>query len=64
MSVSREEFIKNQRECEKNGVPFFMPSDGVCYHCSGDIISYLIKKGDDGKEIVTGCPICCYSYCE
>ena len=59
--VTREEFMKNQREIK---APDFMPHNGICYRCRRDIIPTLIANGNDGTCLVTGCPLCCYSYCE
>ena len=41
-----------------------MPNNGRCYSCNRDIIPALIEKGEDGSALVTGCPLCFYSYCE
>lgn len=63
--VNREEFLKNQKEyCERKKAPFFMPGNGMCYRCRQDIIPALIKKGGDGNTLVTGCPLCLWSYCD
>jgi len=64
--ITREQFITNQRKyCKKNNAPFFMPANGICWHCHQDIVSALIAKGHTGlDELVTGCPLCCWSYCE
>ena len=63
--MTRQEFIENQKTlCKEKDWPFFMPSDGRCYYCRGDIITELIKKGKDGTELVSGCPLCFYRYCE
>lgn len=63
--VTREKFIENQlKYCEENAAPLFIPISGRCYRCRGDIITELIKRGDDGMALVTGCPICLHSFCE
>jgi hypothetical protein len=59
--ITRDEFLKNQREIK---APFFMPGNGVCYRCRKDIISTLIKNGNNGTSLVTGCPLCFWSYCD
>lgn len=62
-TVTREQFIDNQKKyCGDNGAPFFMPDDGYCYRCRRDIIPHL--KGNGSDHLVTGCPLCFYSYCE
>ena len=65
-TVTREQFIKNQRKyCNEHAAPFFMPGDGLCYRCKKDIIAVLIEGGKTGAEkLVTGCPICFRSYCD
>jgi hypothetical protein len=64
--MTREMFISNQeRHCSKIGAPLFLPLNGMCFTCGSDIISALIKRGEDGsKELITGCPICHRSYCD
>ena len=63
--VTKEEFLKNQREyCDRAGAPFFMPEDGACFSCRRQIIPALIKKGKNGTQLITGCPLCCRSYCD
>lgn len=60
-----QEFIKNQKEyCKETGAPFFMPSDGICWACGGNIVLKLIADGETGKSLVTGCPICHRTYCD
>jgi len=65
-TITRQIFIANQKElCHRLSAPSFMPADGMCYKCGSDVISALIKRGENGsKELVTGCPICHRSYCE
>lgn len=41
-----------------------MPYNGICFSCHNDIIPELIKRGNDGTHLVTGCPICNRSYDE
>ena len=64
--ITREIFVVNQEIlCHKRSAPLFMPLNGVCYNCGSDIISALIKRGEDGsKELITGCPICHRTYCD
>jgi len=65
MEITREDFLKNQKEyCKEKSAPFFMPRTGMCYSCHRDIIPALIEKGQNGKSLITGCPLCHYSYCE
>ena len=42
--------------------PHFFPESGVCAFCKGDVMAYLGEKY--GTTAITGCPLCCYSYCE
>ena len=65
MTSEREEFIKKQKECwDKNDAPHFMPGNCICYFCNGDIALEEIERGNNGSELVTGCPLCHRSYCE
>jgi len=65
--VTRSIFIKNQlKEVGKvlgKGI-MFMPKNGICWNCGGDIINKERKKGNDGSIMITGCPYCHQSYCE
>ena len=63
--ITREQFIENQeKHCKKNVAPFFMPRNGICFRCKRDIIPKLIEQGQTGEVLVTGCPLCNYSYCD
>jgi hypothetical protein len=63
--ITREEFLQNQNDlCKRKNIPFFMPYNGICFSCHNDIIPELIKRGNDGTHLVTGCPICNRSYDE
>lgn len=39
--------------------PFFAPLDGFCHLCGNQV---FLRR--DGIELVTGCPSCCWSYCD
>lgn len=62
--ITVAEFIKNQEEyCKEHDTPFFMPNSDRCWSCKGRFITELIKDGLTGKEkLITGCPICNYSF--
>lgn len=64
----RNEFIKRQKEIIQDGSfmqgSMFMPNDGYCYHCRGDVLQEEINRGNDGSKLVTGCMFCYRSYCE
>jgi len=61
--ITKEEFIKNQIEyCKTKNIPFFMPHNGICFSCHRDIIPELIKNGQTGNSLITGCPLCHYSF--
>jgi hypothetical protein len=58
------EFITNQKEyCNENDTPFFMPDTDRCWRCGGQFITQLIKDGETGRDkLITGCPLCNYSF--
>ena len=67
--------IKAQAEFTgAKGYPHFAPRNGKCYHCRRDIYapithddtSYVsgITVERAGTELITGCPHCCWSYCD
>lgn len=64
----RKDFMAKQSECIKDGSwmdgKYFMPGNGRCYHCGGDLIESQIKKGNNGSQLVTGCDYCHRSYCD
>jgi len=56
--ITRQEFLKNQEDlCKRKNIPFYMPYNGICFSCRRDIIPVLIKQGETGNTLVTGCPI-------
>lgn len=57
----KEEFMNKQKKLD---APLFMPSNFKCWSCNQDIFDALIKKGNDGTELVTGCPLCARTYCD
>lgn len=65
IGMSREAFIQRQKElCITKGWPLFMPSSGYCWNCHEDFVSVEMRHGNDGTQLVTGCRICCRSYCD
>ena len=68
----RQAFIAKQKETFSKRAPnlvsqwteMFMPKNGKCWHCNGDIIEDELKNGNDGSELVTGCPYCFRTYCD
>lgn len=40
----------------------FMPSGGFCGRCSSDVTELLIDINDG--DAITGCPVCCKSWCD
>ena len=60
---TRQELLDAQVAlCEEKGSPHFMPGNGICWHCHGDMVT---RYGDRLKtEVITGCPLCCRTYCD
>jgi len=49
--------------CKKNKYPHFAPINGICWSCGNQIYDKVsIVKA--GKELITGCPICCRTFCD
>lgn len=45
-----------------DGNPHFAPYDGICSTCRGDLVEHY---GDGyATAWITGCPLCCRSYCD
>ena len=59
---TRQKLLAAQKAyCEERDSPYFMPRNGICWNCRGDVVA---KYGDRLKtEVITGCPICCRTYC-
>jgi|GEM_PF-1377465 len=55
--VVEEPMAKQKKYCEEHKLPFFAPSDGICWSCHK-------KIPDDDSKHVTGCPFCSWSYCD
>ena len=56
--------IKAQEDyCEKENVLHFAPTDGICYRCDKQIY-HDITLDEASNELITGCPICGWSYCD
>ena len=46
-----------------HGLPVFAPETGRCFKCKRDIYQ-KISVERARRELITGCPYCCYSYVE
>lgn len=69
-TMSEEELIDlevkkaiQERYCKEHKIPNFTPSDGICWSCHKQIFHKLTKEQCESEHI-TGCPICCRSYCD
>jgi hypothetical protein len=68
--MNEEKAIIDQKNyCIDNRKPHFAPEDGICFHCHKSIYrTYGGSKGISAdyacKHLITGCPHCCYSFCE
>lgn len=65
MSHNPEEAMKAQKRfTEKNELPHFAPTNGICWGCRRNIYSaprgYTVERA--GEELITGCPHCHKSY--
>jgi hypothetical protein len=55
-----EKRCKAQAElCRRNDYPHFAPYNGICPSCRKQI--YDVR---DGTSHITGCPLCCQTYCD
>lgn len=59
--------------CEQHDLPMYAPRNGLCYHCGYNIFMPVNRsKGavlgitveEAGAKLITGCPICNYSFVE
>lgn len=60
---ARQILIQAQKNlCDSLQMPFFMPRDGICFRCDGDIVG---AKGIAlVAEYITGCPLCARTFCD
>ena len=71
------ESIKAQNAyCEKHGCPVFIPANGWCPNCGGNIFEpYQVRRGAEyvtlginvteaGNRLITGCPLCGRTFCD
>ncbi len=49
--------------CDGDEIPDFAPADGICWACGGQIYA-AITLAKAGSERITGCPLCCRSFCD
>lgn len=59
----KDKIEKQKAFCKKNEVPYFAPSDGICWSCHKQIYD-MIDEDYCEREHITGCPNCCRSYCD
>lgn len=52
---------EQKKMCEKNKVPMFAPSDGICFYCGKSIYEYASVE-EAGKYYITSCPYCKRSF--
>ena len=51
--------------CDREHDPHFAPHSGICFHCHQNIYAEGgISVEEAGRELVTGCPFCNYSFCD
>lgn len=60
--------------CRNHGYPHFAPASGRCYRCNQDIYAEGKRRNGNpskgisveraGRELITGCPHCSWSFCE
>lgn len=60
---ARQILIQAQKNlCNSDQIPFFMPLDGICFRCDGDIVGAMGIT--IATEHVTGCPLCARTFCD
>ncbi len=58
-----DKLLAQKSYCERQGVPYFAPFDGVCSFCGKQIYNATgvsLKQATD--ELITGCPHCHHTY--
>lgn len=64
--------VAQSRYCRERGIPHFAPKSGKCWKCGYNIYlpantateSPAISVEQAGREHITGCPYCHWSFCE
>lgn len=59
--MKREVIAAQEAYCKEIGYPMFMPDDGRCFRCNRDITERITVERA-GTELITGCPLCHWSY--
>jgi hypothetical protein len=59
----QEKIDAQQAYCDKLELPQFAPTDGICWCCSGQIYKAITLEKASTQHI-TGCPLCCRTYCD
>ena len=61
-----EAIMAQMKYCEENKLPHFSPFDGICYKCHQQIFGVEggITVEQASTTLITGCPLCNFSYCE
>lgn len=50
--------------CKSHSVTRFAPDSGICFVCGRQIYDTPEMQAKAGKQLITGCPHCSWSYCE
>ena len=62
-----------EKYCNEKGYPHFAPHNGICFRCRKNIYMQYTHPGGyktgisvekAGSILITGCPHCCWSYCD
>lgn len=59
--MNRAVIEAQQAYCKEHEYPMFMPDNGLCFRCNKDITERITAERA-GKELITGCPLCHWSY--
>jgi len=57
----KEAAALQERYCERHGLPFFVPHDGMCFYCHQPAIDSFY---DAATRHVTSCPNCRKKFCD
>lgn len=58
---SKKAAVAQELLCKKG--PCFAPHDGICYRCGLQIYAKITVE-EAGRNLITSCPHCNYSYCD
>ena len=62
LKTIQEKIAAQKKFQDEHKYPDFAPRNGICFRCRRQIYE-VISFQKASTKLITGCPYCCYSYC-